>query len=88
MGQTLAQSPQPVHLSRSMNRGALVIRTVNFPASPSTALTVRRVRISTLGCLPTSTSLGERIQAEQSLVGKVLSSWAMTPPMLMSFSTR
>jgi hypothetical protein len=37
------------------------------------------------GCRPTSTSLGERIHMEQSLVGKVLSSWAMWPPMLGRF---
>jgi len=87
MGQTAAQSPQPVHLERSTYRGAFVSLTVKRPASPSTDSTVRRVRISTLGCLPTSTSLGERMQAEQSLVGNVLSSWAMTPPMLIPFST-
>ena len=28
------------------------------------------------------------MQAEQSFVGKVLSNWAMTPPMLISLSTR
>ena len=36
--------------------------------------------ISTFRCLPTSTSLGERVHIEQSFVGKVLSSWAMWPP--------
>ncbi len=35
-----------------------------------------------LGCRPTSTSLGESIHIEQSLVGKVLSSWAIWPPMV------
>mgnify|MGYP005624780881 CR=1 FL=1 len=39
-------------------------------------------------CRPTSTSLGERIHMEQSLVGKVLSSLAITPPMAGDFSTR
>jgi hypothetical protein len=43
---------------------------------------------SIFGCRPTSTSLGERIHMEQSLVGKVLSSWAIWPPMLGAFSTR
>ena len=38
-----------------------------------------------LGCRPTSTSLGERIHIEQSLVGKVLSSWAIWPPMARCF---
>ena len=41
-----------------------------------------------LGCRPTSTSLGASIHMEQSLVGKVLSSWAIWPPMLGAFSTR
>ena len=38
-----------------------------------------------LGCRPTSTSLGASIHIEQSLVGKVLSSWAIWPPMLGAF---
>ena len=46
------------------------------------------VRTSMFGCRPTSTSLGARIHMEQSLVGKVLSSCAMWPPMLGAFSTR
>ena len=36
----------------------------------------------------TSTIFGVRMQAEQSRVGKVLSSWAIRPPMLGSLSTR
>ena len=87
-GQTLAQSPHPVHLSKLTKRGALVNLTLNFPGSPSTDSTVRSVLISTLGWRPTSTSFGDNIQAEQSFVGKVLSSCAMTPPMLIPFSTR
>jgi hypothetical protein len=39
-------------------------------------------------CRPTSTSLGARIHIEQSLVGKVLSSWAITPPMDGERSTK
>ena len=38
-----------------------------------------------LGCRPTSTSLGASIHMEQSLVGKVLSSWAIWPPMARRF---
>ena len=41
-----------------------------------------------LGWELSSTSLGERMQVEQSLVGKVLSSWDMRPPMLGFSSTR
>ena len=55
------------------------------PFSPSTLSTSVYVRISIFGCRPTSTSLGESIHMEQSLVGKVLSSWAMCPPMLGPF---
>jgi hypothetical protein len=40
------------------------------------------------GCEPADTILGVRIQAEQSRVGKVLSNWAMCPPMEGSRSTR
>ena len=36
---------------------------------------------------PQSTMRGVRMQAEQSMVGKVLSSLAMTPPMVVCFST-
>lgn len=39
-------------------------------------------------CRPTSTSLGEIIHMEQSLVGNVLSSSLITPPMAEDFSTR
>ena len=49
----------------------------------SPALTLDSVAI-----LPTSTSFGDSMQSEQSLVGKVLSSWAMTPPMAGFSSTR
>src|SRR3972149_6830217 len=41
-----------------------------------------------LGWLPASNMRGVRMQAEQSSVGKVLSSWAMCPPRLGSRSTR
>ena len=69
--------------------GLFLIRvTLKSPASPSTLSTSVNVRISIFGCRPTSTSLGERIHIEQSLVGKVLSSWAIWPPMLGPFSTR
>jgi len=87
-GQYSTQVVQPVHLSSMMYLGFLVRFTVKFPASPSTLLTSVKVRTSILGCRPTSTSLGESIHMEQSLVGKVLSSWAIWPPMEGDFSTR
>ena len=40
------------------------------------------------GCRPASAIFGARMQIEQSMVGKVLSIWAMRPPMEGSFSTR
>ena len=41
-----------------------------------------------LVCRAASTSLGDTMHMEQSLVGKVLSSMVMTPPMEGFFSTR
>ncbi len=61
---------------------------MKFPASPETSLNVALVMISTLGCLADSTSLGARIQIEQSFVGKVLSRAAITPPMAADVSTK
>ena len=62
--------------------------TAKFPASPETLSTSARVNSSILRCRPTSTSLGERIHMEQSLVGKVLSNWDIIPPMEEDLSTR
>ena len=87
-GQYSTQVVQPVHFSSTMYRALLTRLTVNSPACPATRSTSVNVRISILGCRPTSTSLGERIHIEQSLVGKVLSSWAMRPPMAGDLSTR
>ena len=47
-----------------------------------------RVRISILILRAHSTSLGETMQVAQSPVGKVLSRWAIMPPMAASRSTR
>ncbi len=44
--------------------------------------------ISMFGFLSQSISFGERMHIEQSLVGNVLSSWAIRPPMLGDSSTR
>ena len=87
-GQCLAQSPHPVQASGSMYRGFFVSVTLKSPGSPSILL------ISLFGfrfmfiCRPTSTSLGEITHMVQSLVGKVLSSRAMRPPIVGDFSTR
>ena len=71
-----------------MKRGFFAKWTLNRPGSPSISLTSARVMISMFGCLADSTSLGARIQIEQSLVGKVLSRAAMAPPMAEDFSTK
>ena len=42
----------------------------------------------TFSCCPTSDIFGVRMHAEQSSVGKVLSNWAMCPPIDGSRSTR
>ncbi len=44
--------------------------------------------ISMLGCRSHSMNLGDSMHMEQSLVGKVLSSWAILPPMVGARSTR
>lgn len=63
-------------------------KSLKFPGSPCKARTFAWAMISMSGCMATSISRGEIIQVEQSLVGKVLSNWAMTPPREMSCSTR
>jgi hypothetical protein len=88
IGQTLAQSPQLVHFERSTYRGFCLIFAVKFPGSPSSERSSVFVRSSMLRCRPTSTSLGEMTHIAQSLVGKVLSSWDIMPPIAADFSTR
>src|SRR5208337_1532198 len=58
------------------------------PDSPSTFSTSVRVWILIFACLWTSTIFGERMHIEQSLVGNVLSSCAMWPPIVGSRSIR
>jgi hypothetical protein len=67
--------------SISMKRGRWRRVAVKLPASPVTACTSVMVYRSMFRWRPASTSLGEMIHMEQSLVGKVLSNWDMTPPM-------
>ncbi|SEM51348.1 hypothetical protein SAMN04489760_11928 [Syntrophus gentianae] len=76
-GQYSVQTAHPVHLSSRIYLGFLTTVTVKSPASPTTLSTSVYVSISMFGCRPTSASFGERIHMEQSLVGKVLSNWAI-----------
>jgi len=62
--------------------------TSKLPASPDTLWTSESVSSSMFMCRPTSTSFGEIIHMAHSLVGKVLSSWAIVPPMAGEASTR
>ena len=62
--------------------------TLKFPFTPETLSTSAQVIRLMFGCRPTSTSLGEIIHMAQSLVGKVLSSSLITPPMAEDFSVR
>src|SRR4030042_1250251 len=87
-GHFLAQSPQPVHFSGSTLLAFLRRTAVKSPSSPLRSTRSVYVRSSTLGCLPAPTSLGARMHMAQSLVGNVLSSWVMTPPMVGSLSMR
>jgi len=61
---------------------------LKFPGFPSSFSSFARVRISTLRFRAHSTSFGETMQVAQSPVGKVLSRWAIIPPMAAEFSTR
>jgi len=87
-GQFSTQLPQPVQRSILILRGRFLTFTLKFPADPSTDSRSAYVIISIFRCRPTSTSFGEIIHMAQSLVGNVLSSWAITPPMDGDFSTR
>ena len=87
-GQFSMQAPHPVHRSMLMLRARFLTLTLKLPGFPSTASRSAYVINSIFRCRPTSTSLGEMIHMAQSLVGKVLSSWDMTPPMEGLFSRR
>ena len=65
---------QATHFSASTYLGFFRIVAVKLPASPSREISSAFVTSSMFGCLPASTSLGESMHIEQSLVGKVLSS--------------
>src|SRR4030042_3470669 len=80
MGHTAAQSAQPVHFSGSTLRVLRVTSTLKSPGEPENPVTSESTLSSMLGWRPASTSLGARMHVEQSLVGKVLSSCAIAPP--------
>src|SRR4030067_3571848 len=86
--QTSVHSPQPVHFSGSTNRAFFKILTLKLPGSPSTSFTSEYVSRVMFSRRLTSIIFGDRMQIEQSIVGKVLSSWDILPPMLGVFSTR
>jgi len=88
MGQWEAHSPQPVQAWGSMYRGLDLTVTSKLPCSPSTDSISLLVRKSMFMCRPTSTSTGEMIHMAQSLVGKVLSSQDIIPPMYGDCSTK
>jgi hypothetical protein len=61
---------------------------LKFPLTPERfSISAHVIRLM-FRCRPTSTSLGEIIHMAQSLVGKVLSSSLITPPMADDFSTK
>src|SRR5574341_639991 len=81
-GHFSVHEPQPVHFVSSTCRAFFITFTLKSPAFPVMDLTSLYESNSMFGCLPVSTSLGERMHMAQSFVGKVLSSWDITPPML------
>src|ERR1019366_1918118 len=80
-GHSAVHAPQPVHFVGSTKRGCFLILTVKFPGCPSTRSTSLKVRSSMSLCRPISPSRGAMVHIAQSLLGKVLSSCAITPPM-------
>src|SRR4030042_863274 len=87
IGQCSAHTPQPVHLSSRMYLECFVIVTLKSPAFPSTFLSSAWVRRVMFSCLPVATSFGDTMHIAQSLVGKVLSSCAIVPPLLRPASS-
>ena len=77
-----------VPFSISTNRGCCCSRAVKRPGPPSSPSSSVPVNNSMFRCRPTSTSFGEIIHIAQSLVGNVLSSCDIRPPMADDFSTR
>ncbi len=88
MGHTFAHSPQLVHLSRSTNRASCFTTALKFPGSPLRSMMSEFVSNSMFKCRPTSTSFGEITHIAQSLVGNVLSSCDIIPPIAEDFSSR
>ena len=86
--QTSMHSMQPTQASSMMKRGLWRTVTLKLPTYPSTLSTSAIVQRVMLGFERTSVIFGVRMQAAQSRVGKVLSNWAMCPPMEGSRSTR
>ena len=87
-GHLSSQSPQATHLSVSTNFACSIILQRKFPGSPSIESTVVIVCRVIFGCLAHSLIFGDKIHIEQSLVGNVLSSWGILPPMVGLSSTR
>jgi len=88
LGQTSEHLLQATHFCISIYFGACLTVTVRSPISPVTSTTSALVNNSMFRRRPHSTSLGDSKHSEQSLVGKILSSWAMMPPIPGFFSTR
>src|SRR4030066_2533011 len=88
IGHFWAQLPQPVRFFESTRNACCFTVTLKLPASPSTVAISAFVMRPMLWCLPVATSFGAMMHIAQSFVGKVLSSWAIVPPMLACFSTR
>ena len=87
-GHFSAHWPQVIHFSSLTYRGCFSIWARKLPGSPCRSSKRLLVIISIFAWPATWTSLGENMQVEQSLVGKVLSSRAMAPPRVWDFSKR
>ena len=81
------QMPQPVQSASTSMRGLCLTLILKSPTEPETSTTSLQVWSVMFLWAPASTILGVRMQAAQSSVGKVLSYWAMCPPIDGSRST-
>ena len=61
---------------------------MKLPGFPEMPVISAFIRSLMFGCLPAATSFGDSMHIEQSFVGKVLSSWAILPPIVVFSSSR
>ena len=80
-GKCLWHSPHAVHFSISIYLGSVTSVAIKLPASPVNSTSWVMGCKSRWSCLVVSDKCGDTVHKSQLLVGKVLSSWVINPPM-------